>query len=115
TVSYDNATAAVSANLGNNAGNTNDAVGDTYSSIENLIGSDFNDSLTGNGANNVISGGLGNDFLNGGNGATTGNDTLNGGAGIDIASYANNLTPNTGITATLSSTSQVVGNAGTGL
>ena len=63
TVSYDNATAAITANLLNNASNTNDAIGDTYSSIENLTGSDFDDALFGNGSNNLIMGGLGNDSL----------------------------------------------------
>ena len=47
TVSYDNATAAVTANLTSPASNTGDAAGDTYVSIENLIGSDFNDTLVG--------------------------------------------------------------------
>jgi serralysin len=35
---------------------------DTLISIENLIGSGFNDSLTGNTANNVLDGGAGSDF-----------------------------------------------------
>jgi Ca2+-binding RTX toxin-like protein/uncharacterized protein (DUF1778 family) len=55
---------------------------DTLTSIENLIGSGFNDSLTGNAANNVLDGGAGSDFLNGGAGA----DTMLGGDGTD--SYA---------------------------
>jgi serralysin len=55
---------------------------DTLISIENLIGSGFNDSLTGNTANNVLDGGAGSDFLNGGTGA----DTMLGGDGTD--SYA---------------------------
>jgi serralysin len=52
---------------------------DTLISIENLIGSGFNDSLTGNTANNVLDGGAGSDFLNGGAGA----DTMLGGDGTD--------------------------------
>jgi len=65
---------------------------DTLTSIERLIGSKYNDSLTGNTANNVLSGGAGNDTLNGG----LGNDTLTGGAGEDYFDFttALNATPN---------------------
>jgi Ca2+-binding RTX toxin-like protein len=60
--------------------------------MENLTGSNFNDTLTGNSANNMLTGLAGNDTLNGGNGNDTlqgdiGNDLLNGGDGIDTASY----------------------------
>jgi trimeric autotransporter adhesin len=62
TVSYDAAPTAVRADLGNSATNTgSDAVGDTYSSIENLIGSHFDDILVGNAQANVLTGGAGND------------------------------------------------------
>lgn len=47
--------------------------------IENLIGSAYDDVLTGNNAANTIQGGSGNDTLNGGGG----NDYLDGGAGAD--------------------------------
>ncbi|MBS1228561.1 MAG: protein of unknown function toxins and related Ca2+-binding protein [Proteobacteria bacterium] len=56
-----------------------DAVGDTFNTIENLIGSNYDDTLTGDGLANQLDGGLGNDNLNGG----AGNDSLNGGAGDD--------------------------------
>src|SRR5262245_35665095 len=115
TVSYDNATAGVTANLLHNGNNANDAVGDPYTSIENLIGSDFDDVLLGNGSDNVIMGGLGNDSLSGGttNGGVSGNDTLNGGLGSDIGNYTStNITA--GIAVTLSSTSTVTGNATVG-
>ncbi|HTO33618.1 MAG TPA: calcium-binding protein, partial [Pararhizobium sp.] len=79
TASYETAAAAVIASLTTPASNTGDAAGDTYSSIENLIGSAFNDTLTGNSAINVILGGNGNDTLNG----RAGNDTMTGGAGND--------------------------------
>jgi serralysin len=69
TVLYDNALSAVRADLGNAATNTGlDAVGDTYSSIENLTGSDFNDILVGNAQANVLTGGLGADTMAGGAG-----------------------------------------------
>ena len=49
------------------------------SAFENLIGSAFNDNLTGTGSANSIAGGAGNDNLDGGAGA----DTLLGGLGDD--------------------------------
>lgn len=52
---------------------------DTLINIQNLIGSDYNDHLTGDYEANIINGGLGNDVLIGG----LGNDTLTGGAGHD--------------------------------
>ncbi|HJR28453.1 MAG TPA: VWA domain-containing protein, partial [Pseudomonas sp.] len=89
TASYAHATAAVTVNLGLLSGqNTLGAGTDTLTSIENLIGSNFNDTLTGDNNNNVIDGGLGNDILNGGGGddlliGGLGNNTLSGGAGAD--------------------------------
>ncbi|WP_199903428.1 Ig-like domain-containing protein [Neisseria wadsworthii] len=47
--------------------------------IENLVGSEHNDVLTGNSADNNIYGGAGNDTINGGKG----NDYLDGGEGED--------------------------------
>jgi Ca2+-binding RTX toxin-like protein len=79
TVSYSLATGAVVASLTTPASNTGFALGDTYVSIENLTGSNFNDTVTGDGANNVLEGGAG-------------NDALNGGAGTDTASYASATT-----------------------
>ena len=52
---------------------------DTLASIENLIGSNFGDTLTGNSSANVLTGGAGNDSLNG----SAGSDTMIGGAGND--------------------------------
>ncbi|THD34591.1 MAG: matrixin family metalloprotease [Sphingomonas sp.] len=57
------------------AQNTGAAGNDTLIGIENLVGSQYNDTLTGDANNNVIEGGLG-------------NDTLVGGGGVDTASYA---------------------------
>lgn len=57
-----------------------DATGDTFDSIEDLGGSEFNDRLTGDGGSNGLRGEGGNDTLNGGAGADwmgghNGNDT----------------------------------------
>ncbi|WP_222833449.1 retention module-containing protein [Pseudomonas sp. SC3(2021)] len=93
TVSYAHATAGVTVNLGLlGAQNTLGAGTDTLSNIENLVGSNFNDTLTGDNNNNVINGGLGNDILNGGGGddlliGGLGNNTLTGGPGADTFQY----------------------------
>ncbi len=52
---------------------------DTLSGIENISGTEFNDTLIGDAGHNVIIGGTGADRLHGGDG----NDTLEGGAGND--------------------------------
>ena len=89
TASYAHATAAVTVNLGlAGAQNTLGAGTDTLTGIENLVGSNYNDTLTGDGNANVITGGLGNDVLNGGGGddlliGGMGNNTLTGGGGSD--------------------------------
>ncbi|WRH95014.1 retention module-containing protein [Pseudomonas fluorescens] len=89
TASYAHATAGVTVNLGLlGAQNTIGAGTDTLTGIENLVGSNFNDTLTGDNNNNVINGGLGNDILNGGGGddlliGGMGNNTLTGGSGAD--------------------------------
>ena len=91
------ATAGVRADLGAAANNVGDALGDSYSGIENLTGTGFNDDLRGDGGANVLRGGgandvlygrLGDDTLFGDDGADVlhgedGSDTLNGGIGID--------------------------------
>jgi Ca2+-binding RTX toxin-like protein len=98
TVFYGDSTVGVGINLATGRGVGGSAEGDTLISIENVFGSNFNDTLIGtSGANqlhgqdgnDVIKGGGGNDFLDGGNG----NDilvstiwdacTLDGGAGDD--------------------------------
>ncbi len=62
---------------------------DTLTSIENLIGTSFNDSLTGSdGGNNRLEGRNGDDLISGLGGdddlfGGANNDTLNGGAGLD--------------------------------
>ncbi len=89
TASYAHASAGVTVNLGLLAAqNTVGAGIDTLAGIENLVGSNFNDTLTGDSASNRINGGLGDDVLNGGGGDDVligglGNNTLTGGSGAD--------------------------------
>jgi Ca2+-binding RTX toxin-like protein len=74
TVSYAGTASAVMVSL--LAGQATGGAGiDQLLGFENIIGSDFNDSLTGDGGDNVLVGGLG-------------NDALNGGAGLDTADYS---------------------------
>ena len=92
TASYGQATSGVTANLLGPSNNTGDAEGDTYQSIENLLGSRFDDRLVGNNSANVLNGGDGDDTLigNGGNDTLiggTGADTLNSGNGQDVLVY----------------------------
>lgn len=82
TVSYAGSNRVV-ANLSNDSKNKGDAKGDTFASIENLIGSDKSDKLIGDDRDNVLSGGRGTDVLVGGKGA----DTLIGGKGADTFEF----------------------------
>ncbi|WP_157216611.1 calcium-binding protein [Flavisphingomonas formosensis] len=85
TADYSATASAVTVNLLNHSvQNTVGAGNDQLVSIENVIGSAYDDTLTGNEFANALYGGDGNDILNGG----LGNDTLDGGLGIDTASYA---------------------------
>lgn len=101
--SYLTATVGVRADLSAVVAGTNDAQGDTFSGVEGLIGSGFNDELYGDanvnwlygdggndylegrGGNDVLIGGLGSDYLTGGAGA----DQLFGEGGFDYANYGN--------------------------
>jgi Ca2+-binding RTX toxin-like protein len=106
TASYAGATAGVTVSLalqgvGQNAVN---AGTDTLSGFENLLGSGFNDSLTGDANANVLSGGAGDDTLNPGANAGGTVDLLDGGIGSDTASFAGVAS---GVTATLNGASDV--------
>jgi Ca2+-binding RTX toxin-like protein len=80
TLSYASASAGVTVLLSSiTLQNTGGADSDQISGFENLVGSGFNDSLSGTIGDNVVSGLAGGDTLTG----LTGNDTLFGGAGAD--------------------------------
>jgi Ca2+-binding RTX toxin-like protein len=70
----------VDANLGTGKGKDGAAEGDSYVNVEGLIGSDFDDTLTGDAENNILIGSKGADVLDGGAGSDTVDytDALNG-------------------------------------
>lgn len=71
TVSYVASASGVSVNLATSAVSGGEAAGDTLISIENIIGSRYNDVLTGDAGANTLTGGAGNDLLTGGAGIDT--------------------------------------------
>ena len=71
TATYVASLAGVTVSLATGLGFGGDAQGDTLSGIENLTGSNFDDTLQGNSGDNVLSGGSGHDTLTGGTGADT--------------------------------------------
>ncbi|MEM8646515.1 MAG: Ig-like domain-containing protein [Pseudomonadota bacterium] len=77
---YRKSKAGVTVNLGLNLAFGGEAEGDTFSSIENVFGTRYADTLTGDDGKNVLAGRNGDDTLNGEGGA----DRLLGGNGKDI-------------------------------
>jgi Ca2+-binding RTX toxin-like protein len=69
--SYESSRAAVTVSLDTGLGTGGDAQGDTLIGIDGLVGSDFNDQLTGDSNGNVLVGGRGVDILDGGGGIDT--------------------------------------------
>lgn len=65
-------------------GTGGDAIGDKYSRIDHVAGSQYDDILIGNNGDNILHGRGGDDVLTGGVGA----DEMDGGAGFDTVSYA---------------------------
>jgi Ca2+-binding RTX toxin-like protein len=101
-VSYIGSDAGLTVDLQNAAANVGaEAAGDTFTSIEGLIGSEFSDGLLGTDGANSIYGAAGDDYIwgRGGNDALFGNsgqdvlfgglgaDLLDGGDGFDFVSY----------------------------
>ena len=92
TVSYADMTSSVIVDLAVQKATGADAGTDTLISIENVIGSAFDDKLSLGTDPGLLDGGAGNDSLTGGPGNDTliggsGNDTIDGGAGINTLSY----------------------------
>jgi Ca2+-binding RTX toxin-like protein len=82
---YSNATAGVNVNLSTGIASGDSSVGtDTITGgVNNVLGSNFNDTITGSSGNDFLNGNGGNDILNGGAGA----DNLTGGLGADTFVY----------------------------
>jgi len=86
TANFSGSMAAIGASL--EAGTATGEGSDTFSEVENVIGSNQDDTLTGSGANNTLNGGGGNDNIVGLGGADTlkgigGNDTLDSQDGVE--------------------------------
>ena len=79
TASYRLSATAVTVELFSGVAAGGDAEGDVLTKVDNLIGSDGNDSLAGNFASNTLEGGAG-------------ADALNGGSGVDTLSYRSDTT-----------------------
>ncbi len=85
---YSDATAKILIDLLNLNKNTGEALGDTYTSVETFVGTDFRDFILADDGRSRLEGGLGNDDLRGRSGRDTmlggeGEDALNGGKGRD--------------------------------
>jgi Ca2+-binding RTX toxin-like protein len=91
TVNYSAAPSAVTVNLQSGA-TGGAAAGNTYNSVEDIVGTAFNDSLTALSTGSTLDGGAGNDLLYGGNGSDT--FVLGQGYGSDFISD-NNQASNT--------------------
>ncbi|WP_063771671.1 beta strand repeat-containing protein [Cupriavidus necator] len=103
---FSDATGAITFSLTQSSSGTQVTLGgglgkDTYSNIEGVIGSAYNDTLTGSSANDIIRAGAG-------------NDTINGGAGIDLLDFSD-ATGAVNISLTQSSTDATVNLSAVGL
>ena len=95
TVSYENSAVGVTVDLRLSGAQVSAgaAGGDTLTGVENLVGSNFADTLHGSAVANRLAGGAGADILNGHGGndllvGGAGADQLTGGAGIDTVDYS---------------------------
>ena len=84
TAMYINSASAVDINLLTGVNQGGDAQGDVLRNIERVVGSHFNDTLTGDAGVNYLEGGLGNDVIYGGDG----NDYLYGGLVSSIGPFS---------------------------
>lgn len=112
TLSYAASSAAVNVSLLSGTGLGGDAAGDVISNIENVIGSDYNDYITGSAGDNILTGGLGNDTIESGLGA----DTIDGGAGNDFLTYtSSNAAVSVNLTTGAASGGHAAGDVFTGI
>lgn len=91
---FTNATAGVNVNIATGIASGDASVGtDTFSGVNAVTGSAWDDTITGDGGFNFIDGGAGNDAISGGAGGDAmtggvGNDSIDGGTGADIAVFS---------------------------
>ena len=86
TVDYSGLTNAINVDLSTGIGHvsgTTSSDDHTLQDVEDVIGSNFNDTIIGNSDDNTIQGGGGNDFIQG----NEGNDVIDGGTGTNTVSY----------------------------
>ena len=83
TIDFRNAASGIAVSLATSTGSGGEATGDTITNVENITGSEYNDTLVGDSGRNRLDGRDGNDTLIGG----AGKDTLRGKAGADTFSY----------------------------
>ena len=112
-VEYSPATAGVTVNMSNGALGAGEALGDTFVSVERIIGSYFDDQILGGALADNLIGLTGNDTLSGGDGddmllGFAGADVLNGGNGFDTAEYSYS---STGVTISLANPASNTGEA----
>jgi Ca2+-binding RTX toxin-like protein len=81
---YINSATAVNINLQTGVTQGGDAQGDVLLNIERVVGSHFDDTLTGDAVGNYLEGGLGNDLVYGGDGG----DTIYGGLYSQIGPFS---------------------------
>ncbi|MRD49151.1 hypothetical protein GHT07_17890 [Caenimonas koreensis DSM 17982] len=95
-VTYESAAGPVNVNLGSGTANDGDGGIDTLIDIEQVTGSQFDDTLTGSSGNNVLLGGLGNDSIIGNGGS----DTVayySAGSGVNVSLLTNLTSGGAGI------------------
>ncbi len=117
TASYQGATEGVSVDLTAGSGSGGDAAGDTLTNIENVYGTEFDDTLTGDQEDNILTGNDGDDTLSGASGddlliGGAGADVIDGGDGVDTLSFAGSgAETGTGVSIDLSLHTAVGGDA----
>jgi len=84
TVDYSHSSAGVRVDLPAGVGIGGDAQGDTYASVEGVVGSAFADRLVVGAVHEIVDGGSGNDVLMSGDGNYKGSNVLAGNGGDDV-------------------------------